>query len=133
MMRNPIRKSFTARILLVVLVTLAYAPDALAIFGVRRRTFIVAYSMGMASASQQQAAAAQQTAAAQQASSSSQAAAASAQHAAAAASKAAASSAAPQKTPQQQLQDLKSLYDQGLISKSEYEAAQQKIIAKITQ
>ena len=45
-----------------------------------------------------------------------------------AASKAAAT---PQKTPQQKLQDLQSLYNEGLISPSDYETAKQKILAEM--
>lgn len=79
-----------------------------------------------AAAAQQQAAA---NASAQQAAN---AAAASAQQSAAAAQEAAARSAAappaPAKTPQQKLAELQSLYDQKLISQSDYQAAKTKIL-----
>lgn len=144
-MRNTIHKTLSVRVLLGALVLLVWAPPGSAIFGVRRRTAVVAYSVGasagaskeaaaasqqQAAAAQQQSAAAQQQAAAQSAAAAQQAAAA-AQQAAAAADKAA-QPAAQQKTPQQQLQELESLYKQGLISQSDYEAAKQKIINQLT-
>ena len=140
MIQNTILRSFPLRVLLGVLVLLAYAPPGSAILGVRRRTAIVAYSVGAshgaaaansANASQQ-AAAAQQQASAQSAAAAQQAAAA-AQQAAAAANKAAAQPAAPQKTSQQKLQDLDSAYKQGLITQSDYNAAKQKIINEMVQ
>jgi predicted lipid-binding transport protein (Tim44 family) len=144
MLRNPFWKFLPPRVLLGVLALLLYAPQGSAIFGVRRRTAVVAYSVGAsagaskeAAASQQQAAAAQESAAAQQSAAASQAAAASAaaasQAAAAAAASKAAAPAAPQKTPQQQLQELDNLLKQGLISQSDYNAAKAKILAQITQ
>jgi membrane protease subunit (stomatin/prohibitin family) len=57
---------------------------------------------------------------------------ASAQQAAAAADQAAAN-ASQTKTPQQRLKELQSLYDQGLISASDYEAAKKKILNQLTQ
>ncbi len=54
------------------------------------------------------------------------------QHAAAAAA-AASGGRARQKTPQQQLEELQSLYKQGLITESDYNAAKAKILAQITQ
>ena len=52
----------------------------------------------------------------------------------AAASSAAAHSAnAPAPTPAQRLQELESLYKQGLISQREYEAGKAKILAQITE
>ena len=120
-MRNPIWKTVPARVVLGVLVLLAWAPPGSAVFGVRRRTAIVAASAGEAAgasaqaskdaaASQQQAAAQQSAAAQQQAAAQSaaaaQQAAAAAQQAAAAASKASAQPAAATKTPQQDFQDL---------------------------
>ena len=72
-----------------------------------------------------------QTAAAQPAAAASQA---SAAAAAAAASAAAEKPAAPaQKTPQQKLEELESLYKQGLITESDYNAAKAKVLAQITQ
>ena len=44
-----------------------------------------------------------------------------------------AAAAAQQKTPQQKLQELQSLYDQKLISDSDYEAAKQKVLKELTQ
>jgi hypothetical protein len=44
-----------------------------------------------------------------------------------------AAAAAQQKTPQQKLQELQSLYDQKLISASDYEAAKKKILNELTQ
>ena len=41
--------------------------------------------------------------------------------------------ATAQKTPQQKLEELESLYKQGLISESDYNAAKAKILAQITQ
>lgn len=58
--------------------------------------------------------------------------AASAKQAAAAADQAAAN-ASQTKTPQQRLKELQSLYDQGLISASDYEAAKKKILNQLTQ
>jgi hypothetical protein len=105
--------------------------------GVARRT---AYrSVAWSAAASESAAASSQAAASQDAAASAQQSAASAAAAseasAAAAKKAAtaASAAAPAQTPQQRLESLKSLYEQGLISKSDYEAAKAKILAQITQ
>ncbi len=55
--------------------------------------------------------------------------------AAASADKAAAQAqaAASTKTPQQKLAELQSLYDQKLISQSDYEAAKTKILNEVTQ
>ena len=148
MMRNLNWKPLSVRVALGVLVLLAWAPPGSAVFGVRRRTAIVAASAGEAAgasaqaskdaaASQQQAAAQQSAAAQQQAAAQSaaaaQQAAAAAQQAAAAASKAPAQPAAATKTPQQKLQDLESAYKQGLITEAEYSAAKQKIINEMTQ
>ena len=68
----------------------------------------------------------------QQSEAASQAAAASAaaaSQAAVAASQAAAHPAAPQKTPQQQLEELQTLYKSGLITESDYNAGKAKILA----
>ena len=45
----------------------------------------------------------------------------------------AAADAVPAKTAQQRLQELQSLYDQKLISASDYEAAKKKILDELTQ
>ena len=148
MMRYPFRKSLPLRVLLGVLALLVYAAPGSAIYGVRRRTAVVAGSAGAATgaaaasssaasqqqaaaAQQQQAAAQQQTAAANQAAAQS---AAAAQQAATAANQAAAAAAKPAapapKTTQQKLQELQSLYKQGLITESDYNAAKAKILAE---
>ena len=147
-MRYPFRKSLSLRILLGVLALLLYAAPGSAIYGVRRRTAVVAGSAGAATgaaaasssaasqqqaaaAQQQQAAAQQQTAAANQAAAQS---AAAAQQAATAANQAAAAAAKPAapapKTMQQKLEELQSLYKQGLITESEYSAQKAKILAE---
>jgi hypothetical protein len=97
--------------------------------GVARRTAYRSMAYGAAASG---AAAAQSDAAASAAAS-----AAAANQAAAAANeaagKAAAAAAAPGQTPAQRLQELESLYKQGLITKSDYEAGKAKILAEITQ
>lgn len=133
MMRNPILKVLPA-----LLVLLAYAAPSEAILGVRRRTAFVAYHAGAAhgaEAAQQQAAqqqtAQQQAAAQQQAVDASQAAAesaAAASESAAAAAQAASQPAEAPKTIEQQLQELKSLYDQQLITEPEYEAKKKEVL-----
>ncbi len=81
------------------------------------------------------AAASQQAAATANAQSSANAAAAAAQQSAVAAQEAAARAAAappaPAKTPQQKLAELQSLYDQKLISQSDYQAAKTKILNQL--
>ena len=78
------------------------------------------------------AAASQQAAATANAESAANAAAAAAQQSAAAAQEAAArASTAPPKTPKQKLAELQSLYDQGLISQSDYQAAKTKILNQL--
>lgn len=146
MMRYPFRKSLPLRVLLGVLALLMYVSPSSAILGTRRRTAVVAYSAGSAhAASAAQASAAQQQAAAQQAAAAQQsaaqqtaaaehsaaAAAAAANQAATAATAAAAASKSPAKTPQEKLADLQSLYKQGLISESEYQAAKAKILKEL--
>ena len=152
MMRDTFRKSLSLRVLLGVLALLLYAAPGSAIYGVRRRTAAVAYTAGAttsaaaatgAAASQQQAAAAQQqqataqqqTAAANQAAAQS---AAAAQQAATAANQAAAAAGKPAapaapKTMQQKLEELQSLYKQGLITESEYSAQKAKVLAESSQ
>ena len=80
-------------------------------------------------------AASQQAAATANAQSAANAAAAAAQQSAAAAQEAAARAAtappAPAKTPQQKLAELQSLYDQKLISQSDYQAAKTKILTQL--
>ena len=143
------RHTFRTKVLVGAVALLLCATQGFAIFGVWRRharrwavvgtTVAVSSAAASASAAQKQAAAAQQTAAAETAAAQSAAAASQASAAAAeAASKAAAARpAAPatsaQKTPQQKLEELESLYKQGLISESDYNAAKAKILAQITQ
>jgi predicted lipid-binding transport protein (Tim44 family) len=131
MMRYPFRKSLSLRVLLGVLALLGYATPGSAVLGVRRRTAFVAYNVGEANARAQQSAAAQQQATA--AETAAQSAAAAAQASATAAQQAEAHPAAPRKTPQQKLEELQSLYKQGLISESDYNAAKAKIVAGIAQ
>ncbi len=122
------------RVLLGVLVLLAYAAPGSAIYGVTRRaarrtTAVVvgttsAAASSSAAASQQQAAAAQQqTAAAEQA----------AAQSAGAAQQAAAAAKPAGKTMQQKLEELQALYKQGLITESEYSAQKAKILAEGSQ
>ncbi len=138
MTRRTISSGFETRTLLGALVLLLFASQALAIAGhwrrcARRTAVVVGSSEAAASsaeAQQQQETAQQQTAAAEKAASDS---AAAAQQAAAAANQAAAAASKPaaSKTPQQKLEDLQSLYKQGLISESDYNAAKAKILAEM--
>ena len=134
MMGNTFRKSVVLKALLVVLVLIGYVAPSSAILGVRRRcvrrTAIVVGSSEK-SAAAAQSAAAQQQAAAQTAAA--QSAAAAAQASAAAAAAASQAAAHTQKTPQQKLADLESLYKEGLITESDYNAAKAKILAQIEQ
>jgi hypothetical protein len=127
-------QSIQTRVFLGALALLLCSAQVFAIAGVWRRTarrVAVVGTTEAASASSAQASqsAAAETAAAQSAAAAAQASAASA----AAASQAAAHPAAPQKTVQQKLQELQSLYDQKLISQSDYDAAKAKILAEISQ
>jgi len=129
-----------ARILLVALALLMVTESAWAILGVWRRTAVrtavvvgsvdasaaAANSAAAASANANAAAEAAAATSAQQAAAAS---AASAQQAAAAA----ASASNPPQTPEQKLAQLQSLYDQKLISQSDYEAAKTKILNEMTQ
>jgi hypothetical protein len=137
------RQGFETRIGLAAVALLLCATQAFAIYGVWRRTArrvavvgttVAVSSAASASAAASQSAAAQSeantAAAAQAAASASQASAAAAQ---AAAAKATAPAASAGKTPQQQLEELQSLYKQGLISESDYNAAKAKILAQISQ
>jgi len=125
-MRIQSRKTLTLKVMLSVLVMLAYSIPSWAVLGVRRRTArrtaVVVGSANAAAASQQQAAAQQQAADQQQAA---------AEQQAAAQQQAAAAAAAPQKTTQQQLEELQSLYKQGLITESDYEAQKQKVLSEM--
>ena len=144
-MRNQFRKSVLLRVLLGVLALIVYAAPVSAVLGVRRRavrrTAIVvgesekSAAAKQSAAAQQQAAAEQKAAAAQTAAAQSAAAAAnaSAASAAAASQAAAAASKSQEKTPQQKLAELQSLYSQGLISESDYNAAKAKILSQLEQ
>jgi len=144
-------KNFWMKTLVGATALLLCATQGFAIFGVWRRharrwavvgtTVAVSSAEKSAAAAQQSAAASQQTAAAetaaaQTAAAASQASAAAAKAAAATAAKPAtapAAAAPAQKTPQQKLEELESLYKQGLITESEYNAAKSKILAQLTQ
>ncbi len=125
------------RVFLAVLALLLCAEQSFAIAGVwrrhARRWAVVGTSVAVSeadkSSAQAQQTTAADTAAAQSAAAASQASAAAAESAAAAAK----APAAAQKTPQQQLEELQSLYKQGLITESEYNASKQKILAQISQ
>jgi hypothetical protein len=130
---NPtqITKKLPRRSLVAGVVLLAATQPAWAIFGVwrraARRTVVVAGAATAAAATT--AAVAESNAAANQAAAAAQSAAA-AQQAEAAAAQA---KAAQTKTPQQKLAELQSLYDQKLISASDYAAAKTKILNQMTQ
>jgi membrane protease subunit (stomatin/prohibitin family) len=129
-------KGISRRRLLGGLALLVCTQPAWAIFGVwrraARRTVIVAGAATTAAVASESAAASQEAAAAASAQAAANASAMSAQQAAAAADQAAAN-ASQTKTPQQRLKELQSLYDQGLISASDYEAAKKKILNQLTQ
>ncbi len=138
---NPseIRRALPRRSLLAGAALLVATQPAWAIFGVwrraARRTMFVAGAATAAAvtteaAAESSAAAANQAAAAQSAQAAAKQSAAAAQQAEAAAAQAKASQT---KTPQQKLAELQSLYDQKLISASDYEAAKKKILAQLTQ
>jgi len=128
------------RSLLAAVALLACTQPAWAILGVWRRTARRAVIVGTAAAAsteaavaaESSAAATQQAAAAKSAQASADASAAAAKQAQAAATEATTAAAAT-KTPQQKLAELQSLYDQKLISQSDYQAAKAKILSQITQ
>ncbi|WP_313954070.1 SHOCT domain-containing protein [Accumulibacter sp.] len=133
-------KSFSRRRLLGGLALMVCTQPAWAILGVwrraARRTVIVAGAATTAAVATESAAASEQAAAAASAQAAANQSAAAANQAAAAASQAEASAAQaahPGKTAQQKLKELQSLYDQGLISKGDYEAAKTKIVNQIAQ
>jgi hypothetical protein len=137
---NPtqITKKLPRRSLVAGVVLLAATQPAWAIFGVwrraARRTVVVAGAATAAAATT--AAVAESNAAANQAAAAQSAQAAAAQSAAAAQQAEAAAAqakAAQTKTPQQKLAELQSLYDQKLISASDYAAAKTKILNQMTQ
>jgi hypothetical protein len=127
------------RSLVTGLALLVATQPAWAILGVwrrtARRTVIVASAATASAEATANANASKEAAAAQSAQSAADASAAAAKQAAASADKAAAQAqaAASTKTPQQKLAELQSLYDQKLISQSDYEAAKTKILNQVTQ
>ena len=126
------------RSLIAGLALMAATQPAWAIMGVWRRTAartVVVASAATASASATANANASKEAAAAQSAQAAADASAAAKQAAASADKAAAQAqaAAATKTPQQKLAELQSLYDQKLISQSDYEAAKTKILNQVTQ
>jgi hypothetical protein len=135
MNKTNLHKSLAAKSLLAVIALLMVTEPAWAILGVWRRTAVrTAVVVGsVSSADAAKASAANANAAAASEAASAAAAQQSAAASAAAAQQAAASAEHPQKTPQQKLQELQSLYDQKLISESEYQASKQKILNQMTQ
>jgi hypothetical protein len=133
--------SLPRRSLIAGLALMAASQPAWAVLGVWRRTAartVVVASAATASASATATAnanASKEAAAAQSAQAAADASAAAAKQAAASADKAAAQAqvAASTKTPQQKLAELQSLYDQKLISQSDYDAAKAKILNQVTQ
>lgn len=135
MTKMNLHKSLAAKSLLGVIALLMVTEPAWAILGVWRRTAVTVAVVSSAESQKAAASAAAATANANAANNAAAAAAAqqSAAASAASAQKAAASAAHPQKTPQQKLQELQSLYEQKLISESEYQASKQKILNEMTQ
>ena len=121
-------KKLTRRRLLGGLALLVVAQPAWAILGVWRRT--ARRTAVVAGAATATAAAGANAAATQQAEAAANASAAAAKQAEASASQAAAATAT--KTPEQQLQELQTLYDQKLITEAEYNAQKQKILDAIS-
>ena len=138
MTQSKLQHRLPRRSLVTGLVLLAATQPAWAILGVwrrtARRTVIVASAATASAEATANANASKEAAAAQSAQSAADASAAAAKQAAASADKAAAQAqaAASTKTPQQKLAELQSLYDQKLISQSDYEAAKQKILSSVT-
>ncbi|MBK7744093.1 MAG: hypothetical protein IPI40_10680 [Betaproteobacteria bacterium] len=128
------RRKLARRNLLAGVALLAVTQPAWAILGVwrraARRTMFVAGAAVATTAVAESSAAANQAAAAQSAQAAAAQAAAAAQQAEAAAAQAKASQT---KTPQQKLAELQSLYEQKLISASDYEKAKTKILNQMTQ
>jgi hypothetical protein len=135
MSKMNLHKSLAAKTLLGMIALMMVTEPAWAIFGVWRRaavrTAVVVGSVSAVDASR--AAAANANAAAANEAASAAAAQQSAAASAAAAQQAATATAHSQKTPQEKLEELKSLYDQGLISASEYQSSKQKILNEMTQ
>jgi membrane protease subunit (stomatin/prohibitin family) len=131
---NAERKMLTRRALVGGAALLGCTQPAWAILGVwrraARRTVIVGSAVAVSAEAGAAAAASQQAAAAESAQSAANASAAAAKQAEASANQAAAQAAS--KSPQQKLKELQSLYDQKLISASDYEAAKAKILGELT-
>jgi hypothetical protein len=127
MIRANSRLSVSVKLVVGALALITLAEPAWAVLGVWRRaavtTAVVTTSVATSQAAAANAAASKEAAAAasaQQAAAASAASAASAQQAAA---------QTVQKSPQQKLQELQSLYDQKLISAADYQAAKTKILS----
>ena len=139
MTQSKLQHRLPRRSLVTGLVLLVATQPAWAILGVwrrtARRTVIVASAATASAEATANANASKEAAAAQSAQSAADASAAAAKQAAASADKAAAQAqaAASTKTPQQKLAELQSLYDQKLISQSDYQAAKTKILNQVTQ
>ena len=139
MTQTNLKDRLPRRSLITGLALLAATQPAWAILGVwrrtARRTVVVASAATASAYATADANASKEAAAAQSAQSAADASAAAAKQAAASADKAAAQAqaAASTKTPQQKLAELQSLYDQKLISQSDYEAAKTKILNQVTQ
>jgi hypothetical protein len=139
MTQTKLQDKLPRRGLVVGLALLAATQPAWAILGVwrrtARRTVIVASAATASATATANANASKEAAAAQSAQAAADASATAAKQAAASADKAAAQAqaAASTKTPQQKLAELQSLYDQKLISQSDYEAAKTKILSQVTQ
>ena len=133
MIRANARLSVSVKLVVGALALITLTEPAWAILGVWRRaaitTAVVTTSVATSEAAAANAAASREaaaTASAQQAAAASAASAASAQQAAVAAQTA-------QKSPQQKLRELQSLYDQKLISASDYQTAKAKILNQMAQ
>jgi len=141
MMRSEVHNNWqgkTLRIVLAVSALVVCTEPAWAVLGVWRRTAVrtavvvgaVGTTAAAANASREAAASASAQQAAQASEAAARQSAAAAQQASAAA---AGGAAAPPKTPQQKLAELQSLYNQKLITKSDYDAAKAKIVSGLTQ
>lgn len=141
MSKMNLNTSVWAKALLGAMALFMVTESAWAILGVWRRTAVVvgattaAVATTEAAAASANATASKEAAAAANAQSAANASAAAAQQSAAAAQQAAARAAtpppAPAKTTEQKLAELQSLYDQKLISQSDYQAAKTKILNAI--
>jgi len=139
MTQSKLQGRLPRRSLITGLALLAATQPAWAILGVwrrtARRTVVVASAATASAYATANANASKEAEAAQSAQAAADASAAAAKQSAASADKAAAQAqaAASTKTPQQKLAELQSLYDQKLISQSDYEAAKTKILNQVTQ